>query len=109
MLEQKIDFAAVLEGTDWAQYTGPASGIQKRGERRRRRLQGGAVVGTALAEVGVAVLVGGGSAAKQSAPVVPAASGTPTTSATRPNSDPTGAKPAISKPGAAPIEAGVLA
>ena len=57
--KQGLDIAVAVERTDWTRYAGPASYVKRRGERRRRRLQAGTALGTALAVVGVAAAANG--------------------------------------------------
>lgn len=57
--QEKRGIVAAVDSTDWARYAGQGSDVRRRGERRRRRFQAGAGLGTTAAVAGMVFAVNG--------------------------------------------------
>jgi hypothetical protein len=76
--QERGGIVAAIDSTDWTRYAGQGSVVRGRGERRRRRVQAGAALGTTAAVVGAVFVVNGlgqGAVTRQgAAPTSPVAS-----------------------------------
>lgn len=57
--QERGGIVAAIDSTDWTRYAGQGSAVRRRGERRRRGRQAGAVLGTTAAVVGALFAVNG--------------------------------------------------